>query len=302
MTRYFIDRGQSGDMKSEHAERPVPGHREAYPDLKTLREERGKTLRGISQTTRIRVAYLDAIESGRFGSLPEQTYAESFIRTYAKELGIESDPVLSSYRRYLRDLAGVEDTKVIAAVESPRRPPVTKEMFRRFRERITFFRWIKARRKVLGWTVFALLVVTALSFLIYNVSMEEPIQSSLSQTQETGPAEKTAPGDVPAAPAEPAKEGGQEGGPAPAAAAKVPLTLVITAKETTWIRVTSDQEPFYEILLQPGDKVERQAENVFALDVGNAGGIEVEFQGKSIGSIGKRGEVVHLVLPESAGP
>lgn len=298
-------------MKSEQVERPVPGQREAYPDLKTLREARGKTLRGISQTTRIRVAYLEAIESGRFGSMPEQTYAESFIRTYAKELGIESDPIVSSYRRYLRDLSGLEDTKAIKTVEGSRRPPVTKEMVRRLRERLTLFRWIKARRRGLGWTVFVLFVVAALSFLIYNVSTEEPAQSPLSQTQEPGPAEQTAPADGTAKPAEPAKEGSQEGVPAPAvptpsqpeaAAVKAPLTLVIAAKESTWIRVTSDQNSSYEILLQPGDKIERQAENVFALDVGNAGGIEIEFQGKSIGSIGKRGEVVHLFLPEGARP
>jgi hypothetical protein len=33
------------------------------------------------------------------------------------------------------------------------------------------------------------------------------------------------------------------------------------------------------------------------IDVGNAGGIDIDFQGKSLGNLGKQGEVVHLKLP-----
>jgi hypothetical protein len=75
---------------------------------------------------------------------------------------------------------------------------------------------------------------------------------------------------------------------------------MITAREMTWIRIVEDQKPPYQILLRPGDQIERQAEEVFSLDVGNAGGIDVYFQGKLLSSMGKSGEVVHVVLPKDA--
>ncbi|MGZ3580241.1 MAG: RodZ domain-containing protein [Syntrophales bacterium] len=50
------------------------------------------------------------------------------------------------------------------------------------------------------------------------------------------------------------------------------------------------------MLLQPGEKIEREASQ-FIIIVGNAGGIDITFQGKSLGNLGKEGEVVHITLP-----
>jgi threonine synthase len=68
------------------------------------------------------------------------------------------------------------------------------------------------------------------------------------------------------------------------------------AREMTWLRVTADNNPSYEILLQPGEKIEREASR-FIVVVGNAGGIDITFRGKSLGSLGEQGQVVHLTLP-----
>jgi hypothetical protein len=72
--------------------------------------------------------------------------------------------------------------------------------------------------------------------------------------------------------------------------------LIMEARELTWLRIKEDHNPPYEILLQPGEKIEKSASQ-FMLDIGNAGGISVEFRGKSLGNLGIKGEVVHLSLP-----
>ena len=72
--------------------------------------------------------------------------------------------------------------------------------------------------------------------------------------------------------------------------------LIIKATEETWIRIQADQNPSYQILLQPGEKFERRAAS-FEMDIGNAGGITIRFKGKNIDNIGKSGEVIHLRLP-----
>ena len=109
-------------MKEEKMEGVAPSQQNFYPNLKALRESHGKTLEEVSQATRIRTTYLEAIEGGQFQLLPERTYAESFIKTYAREIGIDSGVILSHYRTHVRDLAGVEHEK---KVEKP--PPGFRE-------------------------------------------------------------------------------------------------------------------------------------------------------------------------------
>jgi cytoskeleton protein RodZ len=76
------------------------------------------------------------------------------------------------------------------------------------------------------------------------------------------------------------------------------LHLVIEARELCWVRITEDRAPSSQVLLKQGDRIERTAADFFLLDIGNAGGVNLTFQGNALGSPGKRGQVVHLRLPE----
>jgi hypothetical protein len=78
------------------------------------------------------------------------------------------------------------------------------------------------------------------------------------------------------------------------------LHLIIEAKELTWARITEDNHSPSQVLLKPGERIERRASDFFQLDIGNAGGIDVIFQGKLLGSLGKRGQVIHMRLPDKA--
>jgi cytoskeleton protein RodZ len=72
--------------------------------------------------------------------------------------------------------------------------------------------------------------------------------------------------------------------------------LTIEAKELTWIRMTAGQNSPQEMLLRPGERIEQSAPN-FIIHIGNAGGIAVDFQGKTLGTLGRHGQVIHLKLP-----
>ena len=72
--------------------------------------------------------------------------------------------------------------------------------------------------------------------------------------------------------------------------------LVIRATEETWMRIKADQNPSFQVVLKPGEKIERRAVN-FNIDIGNASGVKVQFKGKNVEDLGKAGEVVHLRLP-----
>jgi cytoskeletal protein RodZ len=71
--------------------------------LSTVRRNRGITLQQISESTKIGMRLLEAIEFGDFRKLPGGIYATSYIRQYARAIDYPEDDLLECYRR---DMAG----------------------------------------------------------------------------------------------------------------------------------------------------------------------------------------------------
>jgi len=69
----------------------------AFPDLATLRRQKGVSLDAISNATRIAKRYLEAIERGAFTVLPGGIYDISYIRQYARAVDLEEHELLEFY-------------------------------------------------------------------------------------------------------------------------------------------------------------------------------------------------------------
>ncbi|WP_281018177.1 helix-turn-helix domain-containing protein [Minwuia sp. IMCC3077] len=67
-------------------------------ELKAERDRFGLLLSEVSDRLRIRVAYLEAIEEGRFGDLPGRIYAIGFLRSYAEFLGADGDVCVQMFK------------------------------------------------------------------------------------------------------------------------------------------------------------------------------------------------------------
>jgi len=80
--------------------------------LATVRRNRGITLQQISDSTKIGVRLLEAIEQGDFRKLPGGIYTTSYIRQYARAIDYPEDRILECCRR---EMAGE------AATASPAR-------------------------------------------------------------------------------------------------------------------------------------------------------------------------------------
>jgi len=108
---------------------------------------------------------------------------------------------------------------------------------------------------------------------------------------------KSSPPPAPAVPVQPAPV--PAGEPRPAG-----QRLLIRAVEPTWIRVQVDEGQVAEELMQAGAVREWTAARRFVLTVGNAGGLEVDLNGRRIPALGAKGAVIQrLVLPaEGQGP
>jgi len=288
----------------------------AFSSLKIKREALGLTLRDVFKLTRITVSNLEAIENGDLHLLPSPIYTRNFIKTYARAVGIESANILESYEDHLNSLRLMEITSL---------EDVPGE---------NSFLDVISNYKAYLWIAGILFVIVLVAVLVsYQYRPASDVNSSL--LGETA-AIKTE-GDVNAAGALPstntlvdeqpkdvlqtaANENSktkqlstpsgtrQENpimGPSvkPRAQGATAITgseeanlLIIKAIEETWIRIKIDQNPSIQFLLKPGDKIERMAAS-FDMDIGNAGGIKIQFKGKKIENLGKSGEVINLKMP-----
>jgi cytoskeleton protein RodZ len=63
--------------------------------LQSRRVERGLTLIQAAAATHVRVAHLHAIETGHLELLPAPVYARGYVRTYARYLGVDPEPLVA---------------------------------------------------------------------------------------------------------------------------------------------------------------------------------------------------------------
>lgn len=86
---------------------------------------------------------------------------------------------------------------------------------------------------------------------------------------------------------------------APKVAVGPELVLKVAATDTTWLLVTIDKTDSKEILMKPGDSITWHAKKGFFLKIGNAGGVRMVFNGKEIGILGEKGQVIKMNIPDA---
>jgi cytoskeletal protein RodZ len=280
-------------------------------ELKRIRESKGLRLEEMAHRYKLRPSFLESIESGSFEDLPEPVYTKTFIKTYAGLLGVDAGPILARYAKY------VEKTMPAPPPEAP------KKQVREARAENAVFDRLGSMGGRLGWAVFALVVIVILGIYVFQDSGERPVQVKPTAREAVKPSEKlpeTPPVEAPQAPPVQPPEAAPQQAPAqtaapeqkkpeapppaekketpPAPSAAGALSLTIEATEAAWVQVKADKTPAVQKLMQSGEKLTTEAKERITIDLGNAGGVQITFQGQSLGSPGKRGEVIHLVYPE----
>jgi len=81
-------------------------------ELKRERKLRGISLQEISDSSKVNITFLRALEQDEFDKLPERFFTKGIIRTYARYVGIDEEPILDSYQKFINMQAlGAEDKK-----------------------------------------------------------------------------------------------------------------------------------------------------------------------------------------------
>jgi cytoskeleton protein RodZ len=267
-------------------------------NLRREREMRGVTLQEISAATKISVRFLQALENEDFGQLPGGIFTRSFIRAYAKYLGLDEERVLAEYHLAVPARSDLDITHIAA-----HRPDAKPE---------------GARGPVLAVLVSALLLTGG--FLLYRYTRASAERQRATQAPagavqlaETPapPADTTAPAidsvtastvPTPGTSAEAGTAGpGPEAPPPVIPAPESGLILQVAATERAWIAVDADGKMAMQRILAPGEIETLRARDSFDVTTGNALGVVLTLNGETLKPLGRRGEVksIHLTRQDT---
>lgn len=88
--------------------------------LRKAREAKRIELKEVERITKIDSKYLQAMEEGDYGALPEEVYAVGFLRSYTRFLDLDAKSLISDYRKEVSAIK-LEPTHNRAAQDANRR-------------------------------------------------------------------------------------------------------------------------------------------------------------------------------------
>ena len=281
--------------------------------LKAEREKRGLTLKDIEHETSIRAAYLDALENDRYDALPSEVYVKGFIRNYAEFLHLNAEKLVQEYREEIHgaDVEPIVQTTPASTSIVNERAPFSSGSD--FHERV---------EKSHGKQIVALLVaavVIAFVGSIYYFFGEDPSApkpqttaqapqnqqaQTKPQTQATQPAtpntttQTVQKPQTPAQTTQPAAQNQQNqptqpstiGNTASAAAGQADVTAKFTGR--CWVQAVADGKVIYEGMAEANQTLRWTGKKEVIVTAGNAGAVDVTYNGQRVGKLGKEGAVV----------
>ena len=285
--------------------------------LRREREMRGVSLQEISTATKISIRFLQAIESEELSKLPGGIFRRSFVRTYARYLGLDEEHVLADCQ-----LAGPQKPEVDIHRITANRPRPNSAA---------------SRTRVIALLVAGALLASGYALFRYS----RRIMEQRSSTPIVTPSSTTAPGTnapTTAAPVQPSTPAQPENNPPPTAtsvspaagaatapetpqggpatplakpnpssqsvtseatsalAANTDLVLQVAATERTWVAVDADGKTVLQKVLNPNEVENLKAHDSFDVTIGNAQGVVLTLNGETLKPLGRRGEVTSLHL------
>lgn len=239
--------------------------------LRLAREEKQWSLLDTEEITKIRVRYIQALEEEEYGILPGATYAKGYLRTYAKHLGLNPDDVIELYSSTIK----------------PEAAPVIEAS-----DRILKSRPFWLRPAVIG-SMALVAISLAVSIKIWSQPEENspgPMYSSPPLISAPEPETAVPSTTVPEAPS-------QSSPPSVVASTQDGLTAQLVFTQACWIEIKVDgQAPVQGTFAAGTTKEIKGTDKIELVSIGNAGGLTVTLNGKTMPSFGKAGEVMRNVV------
>lgn len=250
-------------------------------ELRAKRESSGISLEQIVTKTRLDLKFLEAIENGNFGVMPE-VYMRAFIREYAQAIDIDADAALKKY-----DLAKEgklkEEQKIMLEKKTPEKIEniIDNEPDNMPDEQSHSETNTAAKKNNLYYIIGAVLIfILIIFFFVFftgngsNIITEQPYDELISNQKARYeiPEEKTEntaiPGDS--------------------------LSLKLLTSDTSWIKFFLDSKEPKEMIMMPNRSKVLKARSAFELIIGNSAGVKLQLNDSELKFSGKKGEVKRI--------
>lgn len=225
--------------------------------LRRERELRGISLEEISNSTKISMKQLEALEQDRMNDLPGEFFIKAILRTYAKSIGLEENEVLNMY---------YEDSLMREHIPESRAPQNT------LKQPIP-----KRTKKIIGWAAAVTVSLFILTFVYLTFWKRDTALPQVKLTN-TPLIPKESPASFPELKAEEQK-----------------LILEISFTEETWLQVYTDGDLNIEATKMPGETLSIEASEELLIHLGNAGGITYKLNNREGKPLGPSGTTVRNI-------
>ncbi len=288
--------------------------------LRLEREKRKITLEQISSSTKIGTRMLQALEEDKFNQLPGGIFNKGFVRAYSRVVGLDEDQTVAEYLQASGDAPPVRieavgreatvretDRRSIDRRDNDRRNTDDRNIdHRNDDENIRLEASSETTPRPLPWGWFAailLIVALALSFWSHRRRERarppfQPLTAAQQNNTQSSPAASAAISPSASTPAASTKAAQTVTGSISTtktkdltAAAPGEFTVVIQAREDSWISITADGKSVESELLPAGDERTIHGRKEVIVRAGNAGGVDFRFNGKKVEAGGDYGEV-----------
>ena len=254
--------------------------------LRQSRESQGISLEDAARVTRIGKNYLSALEDDRYDILPNPAYTKGFLRVYANYLGLSGDKAVSMYEKAV--ILSIQET-----------PGYSIDM--RHAGNGGFSGVSGQRRWVIPVLLLALIIVASYLFRdreSAKMNGTETIPVSQPAGAKTVPVQQIRSSAARESFQEAGRKDKGKGEPNPIGSESQTGGIVLKMKinQDSSLNVTIDGMISQQYDLKAGDQIEWKADKVITLEVGNAGGIEAEFNGKPLKPFGQPGKSAYVVL------
>jgi len=280
--------------------------------IKREREMRGVSLEEIAESTKIGKRNLEALETEDFDKLPGGIFNKGFVRAYAKYLGLDEDQAVTDF--LAAENAASTGIRLavdpVPAVESATNGDAAAKKSRK--ERSKELEAIAARREAEKkknpplnpsetgnkiWVAFAIICLIAALGGWWKYSHAEHAAPPVARTAPVA-APVVVPPPVVSSPSTPAVVAPENAVPDSTIADDGLVHLKVHATQDSWIQVTVDGKAVQDGTLDAAtEKTFSGKEVVFK--TGNAGGVELSYNGKTQAPFGKDKQVKEIkIKPE----
>ena len=240
--------------------------------IRSEREKKGLSIKDAEHATSIRALYLTAIEEGNYKIAPGEVYLKGFIRNYANYLGLDGTKMVDLYRQSQMD---TEVASVKTNTKASEKPP-NKTVDSAESEQAS-------TTGISGKWLVALLITVCIAggawfFLSDRGTTDNPVPAPPSEVKQVPP-------PIPALP------------PAPPTAPSVspqskPVVVMAKFTDECWALITADGKEIYEGIPKIGESFTWEAQKDIVVKLGNAGAVDLVYNGQPVGKLGGRGDVV----------